>query len=139
MLCGDTAHLHKEVLPEVVLGEFHAAIRAPFITQRGKCGNSGSGSRKKSRGMMMSRSKGGDDVSAAAAKKKRFSQKVLVGQFGRVEGGKETGTYLRSLISLKNCKSTQKKGGEGEGKGGERGKGGFSHLEIHADYGQVSA
>lgn len=29
MLCGDTAHLHKEVLPEVVLGEFHAAIRAP--------------------------------------------------------------------------------------------------------------
>jgi hypothetical protein len=29
MLCGDTAHLHKKVLPEVVLGEFHAAIRAP--------------------------------------------------------------------------------------------------------------
>lgn len=29
MLCGDTAYLHKKVLPEVVLGEFHAAIRAP--------------------------------------------------------------------------------------------------------------
>jgi hypothetical protein len=29
MLCGDTAHLHKKVLPEVVFGEFHAAIRAP--------------------------------------------------------------------------------------------------------------
>lgn len=28
MLCGDTAHLHKKVLPEVVFGEFHAAIRA---------------------------------------------------------------------------------------------------------------
>jgi len=29
MLCGDTAYFHKKVLPEVVLGEFHAAIRAP--------------------------------------------------------------------------------------------------------------
>src|SRR5258707_8022960 len=28
-LCGDTAHLHKKVLPKVVLGEFHATVRAP--------------------------------------------------------------------------------------------------------------
>ena len=34
MLCGDTAYLHKKVLSEVVLGEFHAAIRAP--SQPGK-------------------------------------------------------------------------------------------------------
>ena len=39
-LCGDTAHLHEKVLPEVVLGEFHAAIRAP--SQPGKVGRSGS-------------------------------------------------------------------------------------------------
>jgi len=44
-------------------------------------------------------------------------------------------TYLRSLISLKNCKfGAKKKEGVEEG-----GKGGFSHLEIRADYGQVSA
>ena len=29
-LCGDTAHLHKKVLSEVVFGEFHPAIRTPF-------------------------------------------------------------------------------------------------------------
>ena len=34
MLCGDTAYFHKKILPEVVLGEFHAAIRAP--SQPGK-------------------------------------------------------------------------------------------------------
>jgi len=28
MLCGDAAYLHKEVLSEVVFGEFHAAICA---------------------------------------------------------------------------------------------------------------
>jgi len=27
-LCGDAAHLHEEVLPEVMLGEFHTAARA---------------------------------------------------------------------------------------------------------------
>lgn len=41
MLCGDTAHLHKKILPQVVLGEFHAAIRAPGSWKVG----SGSGSR----------------------------------------------------------------------------------------------
>ena len=29
ILCRDTAHLHEKVLPEVVFGELHAAIRAP--------------------------------------------------------------------------------------------------------------
>lgn len=28
-LCRDAADLHNEVLPEVVFGEFHAAVRAP--------------------------------------------------------------------------------------------------------------
>ena len=28
--CGDAAHLHEEVLSEVVFGEFHPAIRAPL-------------------------------------------------------------------------------------------------------------
>jgi len=27
-LCRDAAHLHEKVLPEVVLGEFHVAVRA---------------------------------------------------------------------------------------------------------------
>jgi hypothetical protein len=30
ILCRDAAHLHKKVLPEVVFGELHAAIRAPL-------------------------------------------------------------------------------------------------------------
>jgi hypothetical protein len=33
-LCGDTAHLHKKVLPEVVLGEFHVTVRAPSQPRR---------------------------------------------------------------------------------------------------------
>ncbi len=33
-LCGDTAHLHEKVLPEVVLGEFHAAVRTPSQPNR---------------------------------------------------------------------------------------------------------
>ena len=78
-LCGDTAHLHKKVLPEVVLGEFHAAIRAP--SQPGKVGKK----RKHGDGMGLCGvvvkkvgglwRNGGDDVSAE-------QKSVLIGQFG---------------------------------------------------------
>jgi hypothetical protein len=34
---------------------------------------------------------------------KKISKRVLVGQFGRGKGGEEKETYLRSLMSLKNC------------------------------------
>jgi hypothetical protein len=29
--CGNAAHLHEKVLSEVVFGEFHPTIRAPFF------------------------------------------------------------------------------------------------------------
>jgi hypothetical protein len=29
--CGDTAHLHKKVLSEVVFGESHPAVRTPVV------------------------------------------------------------------------------------------------------------
>jgi hypothetical protein len=70
VLCGDTAYLHKEVLPEVVLGEFHAAIRAPSQFNRGnwkrkqKSGDSGDDA--------CTGGGGWDDVSAAAAAAKSF-------------------------------------------------------------------
>jgi hypothetical protein len=33
-LCRDAAHLHDEVLPEVVLGKFHVAVRASSRTRK---------------------------------------------------------------------------------------------------------
>lgn len=77
MLCGDAAHLHEKVLSEVVLGEFHAAIRALEVID--------------------------------------LVEELQVGP-----------------------KKKGRRGRRGNMRGGGK-KGGFSHLEIRADYGQVSA
>jgi hypothetical protein len=100
-LCGDTAHLHKQVLSEVVFGEFHPAIRTPFeyfvrVVE--------SGSRKSTSGVgvvvVVDVCGGGGRNGCVSKKKKKFWAPTKK---------KKKKTHLRSLISLKNYN----KGGKG--------------------------
>ena len=94
-LFRDAAHLHEKVLLEVVLGEFHVAVRAPSRTRwKGEKQVGQPGGERTQTDKEDPTVEGGMDASAKSDLSFRFP--VNPAREKRV-------TYLRSLISLKNC------------------------------------